>query len=177
MNNTKHKRLLQILLLLLTVCVVLFIFSNSRENAAESSSRSQQLTRFINYALRSVNLPWRVTEHLVRKAAHFLEYALLGFFVALTAASFTARKLLRGMIAFPACLLVAFLISAGAAAASALPSGLCYGVYISLINTPSLPPIPRMVNRLRCHKRKAPAADCAAGALCNCQYILHGWVD
>ncbi len=107
MNNTKHKRLLQILLLLLTVCVVLFIFSNSRENAAESSSRSQQLTRFINYALRSVNLPWRVTEHLVRKAAHFLEYALLGFFVALTAASFTARKLLRGMIAFPACLLVA----------------------------------------------------------------------
>lgn len=107
MNNTKHKRLLQILLLLLTVCVVLFIFSNSRENAAESSSRSQQITRFINYALRSVNLPWRVTEHLVRKAAHFLEYALLGFFVALTAASYTARKLLRGVIAFPTCLLVA----------------------------------------------------------------------
>jgi len=103
----KHKKLIQILLLLLTIGVIIFIFSNSSENGIESSSRSQQLTRFINYALRSVNIPWRVSEHMVRKAAHFLEYALLGFFVALTAASFTARKLLRGVIAFPACLVVA----------------------------------------------------------------------
>ncbi len=107
MSKTKHKKFLQILLILLTVSVIIFIFSNSRENAADSSSRSQQITRFINYALHSVNIPWKVSEHMVRKAAHFLEYALLGFFVALTAASFTAKKLLRGVIAFPACLAVA----------------------------------------------------------------------
>ena len=109
MNKTKHKRLLQILLVLLTIGVIVFIFSNSRENGIDSSSRSQQITRFINYALRSVNIPWKVSEHMVRKAAHFLEYALLGFFAALTAASFTARKLLRGIIAFPLCLIVAVL--------------------------------------------------------------------
>lgn len=107
MSKTKHKAFFRVLLLLLTVGVIIFIFSNSRESGIDSSSRSQQLTRFINYALHSVNIPWKVSEHMVRKAAHFLEYALLGFFVALTAASFTARKLLRGIIAFPACLAVA----------------------------------------------------------------------
>ncbi len=106
-DKSKGKVFLQILLLLLTIGVVIFIFSNSRENAAASSSRSQQVTRAINYALRSVNIPYQVSEHLVRKAAHFSEYALLGFVVALTAASFTAKKLLRGIIAFPACLAVA----------------------------------------------------------------------
>lgn len=61
----------------LTVLLVIFIFSNSLANGDQSSSLSGGVTAFINGVLSSLGLP-QLTEHLVRKLAHFGEFALLG---------------------------------------------------------------------------------------------------
>lgn len=58
-----------------TVC---FIFSNSLEIARESSARSQQVMELFNDLLGRVGLG-PLSEHFVRKMAHFCEFSLLGF--------------------------------------------------------------------------------------------------
>ena len=57
---------------------VYFIFSNSLEIARESSARSQQVMELLNSLLGRVGLG-PLSEHFVRKMAHFCEFSLLGF--------------------------------------------------------------------------------------------------
>ncbi|OUQ41178.1 hypothetical protein B5E65_13355 [Gemmiger sp. An120] len=57
---------------------VYFIFSNSLEIARESSARSQQVMELLNSLLGRVGLG-PLSEHFVRKLAHFCEFSLLGF--------------------------------------------------------------------------------------------------
>ncbi|MCI8895339.1 MAG: VanZ family protein [Lachnospiraceae bacterium] len=59
------------------VCCIAFIFSNSMENGVQSSARSGSATEFINSLLEEIGMG-PVTEHMIRKTAHFLEYALEG---------------------------------------------------------------------------------------------------
>lgn len=62
---------------LMFLACVLFIWHNSVESAAESSSRSGRVTEAINEVLASVG-GGAVTEHFIRKLAHFSEYGLEG---------------------------------------------------------------------------------------------------
>lgn len=55
---------------------VCFIWGNSLQAATVSSQRSGSITTLFNQWL-----PW-FTEHLVRKTAHFFEYAVLGLLLA-----------------------------------------------------------------------------------------------
>lgn len=57
---------------------VYFIFSNSLEIARESSARSQQVMELLNSLLGRVGMG-PLSEHFVRKLAHFCEFSLLGF--------------------------------------------------------------------------------------------------
>lgn len=67
-------RVLVTFILILTVC---FIFGNSQEVGTVSSSRSSQLLEVYNhYKLQFMP---ELTNHLIRKLAHFCEYMLLGF--------------------------------------------------------------------------------------------------
>lgn len=61
----------------LFLCCVLFIWHNSMEDAAASSARSGKITEAVNVFLTQSGIE-TVTEHFVRKAAHFSEYGMEG---------------------------------------------------------------------------------------------------
>lgn len=62
-----------------TICYILFIFSNSMKPAALSSKDSSAALLLIHsaFAQAGINASW-LSEHMVRKLAHFSEYTLLG---------------------------------------------------------------------------------------------------
>ncbi len=68
---------------------VLFIFSNSMQNGTDSGNRSGFVTEFFNRFLSLFHL--EVTEHFIRKAAHFSEYFVLGVLLLLTLRCFTRQ--------------------------------------------------------------------------------------
>ena len=61
----------------LFVCCVLFIWHNSMESAEASSGRSGRITEAIN-AFLAQSGSGEVTEHFIRKLAHFAEYGMEG---------------------------------------------------------------------------------------------------
>ncbi len=66
----------------LTVFLVLFIFSNSVKDAAASGAASGRLLSLILSVIPS--LEGYLDQFLLRKAAHFTEYAVLGFSLGLS---------------------------------------------------------------------------------------------
>ena len=73
-----HLILFRVLFTVALAATVYFIFSNSLEIARESSARSQQVMELLNSLLGRVGLG-PLSEHFVRKMAHFCEFSLLGF--------------------------------------------------------------------------------------------------
>ena len=66
-------------------CIV-FIFSNSMKIASVSTVSSGRVLTLLQAALRRLGHPalaQRLTDHIVRKLAHFCEYALEGFLLTL----------------------------------------------------------------------------------------------
>ena len=61
------------------ILYILFIYSNSMRPAVQSSAESGRILRFLQKlaAESGVAVPW-LTEHIVRKCAHFIEYTGLG---------------------------------------------------------------------------------------------------
>ena len=66
--------------LVLLFVVILFIWGNSLQSADRSGERSVRVTEIVNDVLRTGN---PVTEHIIRKQAHFAEFALEGICVVL----------------------------------------------------------------------------------------------
>ncbi|MCD8007726.1 MAG: VanZ family protein [Clostridiales bacterium] len=88
MAGSRSSALARFLLLLFRVVftffaigTTVFIFSNSLEIGSASSLRSQEVTALLNRYLSPVGLS--LTEAVVRKLAHFAEYALLAFWFTL----------------------------------------------------------------------------------------------
>ena len=69
--------LLRILVMVMFFASVLFIWHNSMESAEVSAGRSGRVTEAVNGVLESMGRE-AVTEHFVRKMAHFSEYGLEG---------------------------------------------------------------------------------------------------
>lgn len=67
-----RKALLRLLLRFLLIVTLCFIWGNSMQNKAESANISGGVTEW----LRGIGIP--VTDHIVRKTAHFCEFGLLG---------------------------------------------------------------------------------------------------
>lgn len=81
--------------LALVGCIV-FIFSNSMEIADASSMSSGRVLALLQKLLRALGHPAlanRLTMHIVRKMAHFCEYALEGFLLMLCMRAYTRRYL------------------------------------------------------------------------------------
>ncbi len=105
-----HSVRLRALFLLLAVLWAGFIFSMSNETAPESSKRSAGLAEIILTAVHPgfADLPEAVRksqvqsfDHILRKAAHFTAYALLGGLICLNSLSFCASRgahLLRSLL-------------------------------------------------------------------------------
>ena len=71
----------------LIACIV-FIFRNSMESGAISSARSKAVMAYVNAALAKVHLG-PLSEHVIRKMAHFLEFTLEGFLLMLCVRVYT----------------------------------------------------------------------------------------
>lgn len=72
------------------IACIAFIFHNSLESGALSSARSQAIMQKINEILSVVNLG-PLSEHTVRKLAHFAEFTLEGFLLMLCLRVYTNR--------------------------------------------------------------------------------------
>ena len=79
------KRVRVIIHVLLVIAVMAFIFSHSMANRAQSTSESMGVFEFLMKLLGTVGLGDGLTEYIVRKMAHFSEFAALGFFLLLSA--------------------------------------------------------------------------------------------
>lgn len=73
----------------LIACIV-FIFRNSLQEGYFSSERSQAVMRALNHLLDKVNLG-PLSEHTVRKLAHFAEFTMEGFLLMLCLRVYTSH--------------------------------------------------------------------------------------
>ena len=74
---------------------IVFIFRNSLQVAAVSSDRSYQVMKIVNSVLAKVNLG-PLSQHVIRKLAHFCEFMLEGFWLMLCLRVYT-RHFVRHM--------------------------------------------------------------------------------
>lgn len=94
-RNSWFLTLLTWLLLAALVGTVCFIFSNSMKTANVSSGASGRVLLLLQKVLRHLGHPGlaaRLTDHIVRKMAHFCEYALEGFFLLLVTGALAGRR-------------------------------------------------------------------------------------
>lgn len=74
----KTRRVLIVILFILLFATLSFIFSNSLENVAESSAKGKGVMNIVTPELEIFVGKGNVTDHLVRKIAHFVEFGALG---------------------------------------------------------------------------------------------------
>ena len=72
------------------IACIAFIFRNSLETGAQSSVRSQELMALLNKLLGKVHLG-SLSEHTIRKLAHFAEFTMEGFLLMLCLRVYTAH--------------------------------------------------------------------------------------
>lgn len=92
--NRRHIALwvARILLCILTLSLVVFIFSNSMQTATASNASSGRVLFFLNNICASLNLNFTFNQEIVRTLAHFCEFGLLGVLLVLTFLSFFGVK-------------------------------------------------------------------------------------
>ena len=76
------KRIVCAVLLVLTLVWIGFIFSNSLDNGTESSEKSGAVYRLVNHVAHALGVTREIPESFIRTAAHFTEFAILGFLFA-----------------------------------------------------------------------------------------------
>ena len=88
----RGKKISTALLLLAILAALAFIWGNSLDSAVESAAKSGRVGELLRPMLELVVGQGGVTDHLVRKLAHFTEYAVLGaLLLLLTAVGFRVR--------------------------------------------------------------------------------------
>ena len=71
-----------------------FIFIHSLMNADDSAQESGSLLLFINGILKSLGTGIVLTDHMIRKAAHFTEFFTLGTLLVFTVYTYTKKTYL-----------------------------------------------------------------------------------
>ncbi|MVB12765.1 VanZ like family protein [Caprobacter fermentans] len=79
-------------LVIATVGFVLFIFHNSMFPASQSGEQSRFVTDLANNALSKMRIPAAVSEHMIRKTAHFAEYFVSGTLMTATLRAYRSAK-------------------------------------------------------------------------------------
>ena len=100
-----------LILLLLTLGWLTFIFSNSLQSGAESGQQSKRLLHLLQDILESLGFRGQISEHFLRKLAHFGEFAILSLLLCFdlwslsffTLSDSLRRVCLRGAISVPLC--------------------------------------------------------------------------
>lgn len=76
----------------ITLFMIVFIFANSAIDADSSSQSSTSVMDMLNGFLKLCHINITLSEHFVRKLAHFVEYFVLGASMFFTVRSFNLRK-------------------------------------------------------------------------------------
>lgn len=78
------RKFLAVAFALLCVALIIFIFSNSLDDAKESTQKSDTVHTVVNQAAKEVGIKKEITKAFIRQSAHFLEFTALGISCALT---------------------------------------------------------------------------------------------
>ena len=91
-NQKTNPRLIafRVIFTIALIACIVFIFRNSLQEGYFSSERSQAVMRALNHLLDKVNLG-PLSEHTVRKLAHFAEFTLEGFLLMLCLRVYTSH--------------------------------------------------------------------------------------
>lgn len=105
----KNRKLMaaRIILTILTAAAVAAIFWNSSRSAVQSTEQSSPLTGWLNRFFLSLPIPFTITETLVRKLAHFSEYAVLGALLTATVYLYAQKRGRALLYALPTGALIA----------------------------------------------------------------------
>lgn len=98
----KNKYYLNVIFIVINILVITFIFSRSLTPDYISQEESGDITGFLNFLL-----PFELSDHIVRKIAHFIEFACLGVFTSISVFSFYRKPFNGTFIKLFVCLAVA----------------------------------------------------------------------
>ena len=90
LHMSKKDKLKAIILIILTLCVVAFIFMHSLTPATLSAEESGAVTDWLTNLI-----PFQLTDHIVRKMAHFTEYSVLGFLTSFVVGYFCIKYFMQ----------------------------------------------------------------------------------
>lgn len=88
-KSAKDNKIFKICMVVLTAGYIVFILSNSLKPASVSGPDSQSIVDVINGFFKSINIDMDLTNHILRKTAHFAEFFLLGVITSSTFRVFT----------------------------------------------------------------------------------------
>lgn len=83
-GKTARKNIYRFIFTLLTLLMLFFIFGNSAADSDTSGGISMSIVTFINERLANAGIALSLTDHIVRKAAHFTEFSVLGVLYTIT---------------------------------------------------------------------------------------------
>lgn len=92
MKNNSCSLRFKIIAFIITIFVISFIFIHSTMPADQSSTESQFVLNILQPFLSLFNSGKPVSEHFVRKLAHFSEFTILGVMLTVCAYSFRRKK-------------------------------------------------------------------------------------
>ena len=106
------KKFLKVFLIIISICWLGFIFSNSLKPADSSTEQSNVIVdaaeTIIDTVVPNNNIPRPDLAVFVRKTAHFTEFCILSLLVTLTCITFTERKRMISSVSLilcaPACI-------------------------------------------------------------------------
>lgn len=92
MRENPHNLRFRLIMILLTAALIAFAFFHSSMPATVSAEESGSVLLFLQNLLNSIGLSAELTDHIVRKLAHFTEYAAIGAMLMNTAYSFNKSR-------------------------------------------------------------------------------------
>ena len=92
MNKSQTSMRFRIIVFILTAGMVTFAFVHSSMPADLSGEESESVMDFLQYIFNFFGFNAELTDHIVRKAAHFTEYTAIGMLLVSCAYSFSRTK-------------------------------------------------------------------------------------
>lgn len=92
MKIEKGNYLCRIIMILITAGLIAFAFIHSSMTADESGAESAATMGFLQSIINFLGIKFELTDHIVRKIAHFTEYTAIGIMLMNTAYSFNKSR-------------------------------------------------------------------------------------
>lgn len=107
MSTGKKHKVISIIMIIISIFIVAFIFSQSLLPGKVSGEESGRVLRFLNGILTQIGMSPFLTHSFVRTAAHFSEFAALGTSLFFTTISFGKNCLYSAVVSLSTSLIVA----------------------------------------------------------------------